>query len=84
MVIFLVQAALGCAELLVMQMRKNGLSEEEAKEKLWLVDSRGLITVGRPSGGITTHKATYARQDRHIVDLEEIIDHVKPTCIVGA
>lgn len=37
------QAAMGIAYLLLMAMEKEGISQEDAIRKIWMVDSKGLI-----------------------------------------
>ena len=38
------QAAIGIAKLLVAAMEQEGCSKEDARKKIWMVDSKGLIT----------------------------------------
>ncbi|XP_008559099.2 NADP-dependent malic enzyme isoform X1 [Microplitis demolitor] len=78
------EAALGIAGLCVMAMMKEGVSEEAAISKIWMVDSKGLIVKNRPSGGINEHKARFARDHAPIDTLVEVVKTVKPTVLIGA
>merc|ERR1719228_1365114 len=79
------EANLGIAGLLAMAMEKReGIPLEEAKKKIWLRDSRGLIVKGRSSGGISAHKAPFAQEHAEMIDLEEIVREIKPTVLIGA
>ena len=64
-------------------MIKHGLSEEEARKHIWLVDSKGLVAKNRPEGGINHEKAPFAKSCSPLKNLSEIIDFVKPTAIIG-
>lgn len=60
------------------------MSEEEAKSKIWMVDSKGLIVKNRPRGGLTGHKLVYAREDEPIDSLLDVVKTAKPSVIIGA
>ncbi|XP_076240267.1 NADP-dependent malic enzyme [Calliopsis andreniformis] len=78
------EANLGIAWLCTMAMEREGISEEEAKKKVWLVDTRGLLVKNRPRGGMTDHKMRFARDDPPMDTLIDVIKTVKPTILVGA
>jgi malic enzyme len=84
-------SAQGISDLLVSAMQEEGLSLEEARRRIWTVDSRGLVTKARE--GLEDFKATYARDvaelegyacaDRSRVTLEETVLGAKPTILIG-
>ncbi|KAH8243838.1 hypothetical protein KR032_010654, partial [Drosophila birchii] len=78
------EAALGIANLCVMAMKAEGLTEEEAKARIWLVDSRGLIIRDRPKGGLTEHKLNFAQVHEPIDTLPEAVRKVRPNVLIGA
>ncbi|XP_011146637.1 NADP-dependent malic enzyme isoform X2 [Harpegnathos saltator] len=78
------EASLGIASLCVAAMQKEGVSKEEAKSKIWMVDSKGLIVKDRPRGGLTAHKLEYAREGEPNDTLLDVVKMAKPSVIIGA
>jgi len=77
-------AGVGVAMQLTSFFKLQGLSEEEARSRIWTVDSQGLITADRPN--LAAHKHVFARTDYSgppLKDLIEIIKYVKPTALLG-
>nr|XP_023011781.1 NADP-dependent malic enzyme isoform X2 [Leptinotarsa decemlineata] len=78
------EANLGIAQLCTMAMVAEGISEEKARQKIWMVDSKGLIVKDRPEGGISSHKALYAHPHAPIKTLTEVVKTIKPSILIGA
>ncbi|KAK7047464.1 hypothetical protein VNI00_006695 [Paramarasmius palmivorus] len=77
-------AGVGVAMQLMSFFTLQGLSEQEARERIWLVDSQGLIFDAR--GPMAEHKQYFSRKDYSgppITNLLDIIEYVKPTALVG-
>lgn len=78
------EASLGIANLIVMAMTDEGASLEEARGKVFLVDSKGLIVKNRPTGGVAGHKVSYAKDLPPMDKLEDVVRSIKPTALIGA
>ncbi|WWC71047.1 uncharacterized protein I206_105000 [Kwoniella pini CBS 10737] len=82
-------AAVGVAKEMMNFFRMQGLTEDEARERFWLIDTKGLITSTRPdvvSGKIASHKKYFIRNDtegKEYPSLADVIEFVKPTALVG-
>ncbi|MEZ0260823.1 MAG: NAD-dependent malic enzyme [Alphaproteobacteria bacterium] len=74
-------AATGIADLVMKALMEEGLTEEEAKSRISLVDSKGLVTAGREK--IEDNKKPFA-QDHAPATLMEAINDLKPTVLIGA
>ncbi|WAR06898.1 MAOX-like protein [Mya arenaria] len=78
------EANIGIANLLSLAMTEEGTPLEDARSKIWMVDSRGLIVNDRPKGGVSGHKKDFAKNHRPIDTLEEVVKEIKPTALIGA
>jgi malate dehydrogenase (oxaloacetate-decarboxylating) len=84
-------SAQGISDLIVSAMQEDGLSEQEAIERIWTVDSEGLCIKSRH--GLADFKLRFARSDAEIkgysckdhskISLEETVENAKPTILIG-
>jgi malic enzyme len=84
-------SAHGIADLFVAALVESGLSRDEARGRIWTVDTKGLVTRNRSS--LEDFKAAYARDvhdvtswacaNRSHVTLEETIANARPTILIG-
>jgi malate dehydrogenase (oxaloacetate-decarboxylating)(NADP+) len=75
------EAATGIADLVVSAMMAQGLSEADARQRNWLVDSKGLVVKDRAE--LAEHKAPYAHAHPPIGDFLAAIRALQPTAIIG-
>jgi len=74
-------AATGIADLLVAALRAEGLSEAEARRRLWFVDVNGLVVAGRDY--LMQHNLPYAH-DHAPLDFAAAVDAIRPDVLIGA
>ena len=78
-------AGVGVAKQLTEFFMKEGLSEDEARKRFWLVDSQGMVASDRP-GKLAEHKIYFARDDnegKQYKTLEQVVEYVRPTILMG-
>jgi malate dehydrogenase (oxaloacetate-decarboxylating)(NADP+) len=74
-------AATGIGELIVTAMVEEGLTEAEARQRCWFMDSKGLVTAGRTD--LQAHKKPFAHEHPPIATLEEAVRVLRPTALIG-
>lgn len=74
-------ASIGIANLLVQIMISNGISKKDAHSKIWLFDSKGLVTKSR--NDLAGHKVLFASEDEFTNSFPDAIRMIKPTSIIG-
>jgi len=78
------EAAIGIADLCVKAMMTEGISQEEARDNIWMVDIDGLLAKGRPEGKLGGHKWYYAKEHTVMKNFAEVVEEVKPSILIGA
>ncbi|XP_057657224.1 NADP-dependent malic enzyme [Diorhabda carinulata] len=78
------EAAIGIADLTVKALENEGLSTEEARGRIWMVDIDGLLALDRPEGNLDGHKKLYAKKHEPIKDFAAIVNEIKPSILIGA
>ncbi|HEX9729309.1 MAG TPA: NAD-dependent malic enzyme [Gemmatimonadales bacterium] len=74
-------AATGIANLFVSAMMHDGVPEAEARARCWFVDSKGLVVASRSD--LAAHKQPYAHDHAFIQPLEEVVQGLRPTVLIG-
>jgi malate dehydrogenase (oxaloacetate-decarboxylating) len=74
-------AAAGITSQIVTAMRAEGLTDEQARRRIWLVDSQGLVHSRRAD--LDAFKREYAQPDATDLSLLEVVKRVQPTILIG-
>lgn len=83
-------AGCGIAEQIVAQMVAEGLSDSEARQRVFMVDRFGLITENQAN--LLDFQRKLAQQPDHVagwanvegvISLLEVVQHAKPTVLIG-
>ena len=74
-------AATGIAELISEAMALEGLSLEQARQRNWLFDVKGLIVNSRAD--LADFQKPFAHEHAPVLKFVEAIEAIKPTAIIG-
>ncbi|KAI1705292.1 malic enzyme, NAD binding domain-containing protein [Ditylenchus destructor] len=75
-------AATGCAELLCLEMQKEGLTKAQARGQIYLVNTKGLATTERTKE-LDERLIPYAKDMPTEKDFLKVVKMVKPNAIIG-
>ncbi len=76
------EAALGIASMVTAAMQAQGLSEDQARSRCWLVDSKGLVIAARAD--LSDEKRVFAQAHAPLTDLHAVVAALRPSVLVGA
>ncbi len=74
-------AGLGNARMIAAAMRLEGLSDEEARQRIWMFDIHGLLEATRTD--LIPEQRLYAHPHAPSKDLLEVVRSVQPTVLIG-
>ncbi len=84
-------AATGVADGLCAAMTEEGLTEEQARSRFWLINSKGVLHSGRKD--LTPEQVIYAQPENRVADwprtnnrnvgLADVIGHIDATILIG-
>ena len=85
-------AGIGVADGLRAAMKGEGLSEEEARSRFWVIDKDGLLHTGRKD--LASEQGVYAQPEKSrfwvasktsdgLIGLADVIGAIKATVLIG-
>lgn len=75
------EAGIGIGNLVVAALEAEGLPRDQARQRCWFVDSKGLVVQERDH--LAEHKLPYAHPLASCPDLLSAIETLKPTMLIG-
>jgi len=75
------EAATGIADLIVAELVDSGMNLGDARQRCWLVDSKGLVVKSR--AGLPSQKLPYAHEHAPIGDFLSAVKTLRPTGVIG-
>uniref|UniRef100_A0A673JD63 Malic enzyme n=1 Tax=Sinocyclocheilus rhinocerous TaxID=307959 RepID=A0A673JD63_9TELE len=77
------EAALGIANLIVMAMMEAGMSQAEARKKIWMFDKYGLLVKGRAYETDSNQEAFVHPDPGDVKSFLDTVNVIKPSAIIG-
>lgn len=74
-------AGVGIADWIVDSMVREGVPKKQAKRQIWLVDRAGLLA--QNMSDLLLFQQPYAREEDGGLSLEQVVDKIKPTILIG-
>ncbi len=74
-------AATGIADLIVSAQVREGARAEEARQRIWFMDSRGLVVESRTD--LEAHKRPYAHAHAPAAALADAVAALQPAALIG-
>ncbi|KPJ02430.1 NADP-dependent malic enzyme [Papilio xuthus] len=75
-------ASNGIANLTVAAMMSEGLTERQARERVYMFDVDGLLSTRR-EGGVPEHAKAFGKDIEPEKDFEACVAKIKPSCLIG-
>uniref|UniRef100_A0AAY4CJR4 NAD-dependent malic enzyme, mitochondrial n=1 Tax=Denticeps clupeoides TaxID=299321 RepID=A0AAY4CJR4_9TELE len=77
------EAALGIANLIVMAMTEGGMSQTEARKRIWMFDKYGLLVQGRAQAIDSNQEAFVHPNPGEVNSFLDAVNIIKPSAIIG-
>jgi malate dehydrogenase (oxaloacetate-decarboxylating)(NADP+) len=74
-------AATGLCNMVSAALAIDGLPEAEARRRLWMFDTKGLVVAGRSE--LAEHKRPFAHEHPPVASFLDAVKALRPTAIVG-